>query len=94
MAVAILIFLELEVTIFRRNDGVLNYQDKRASLLKKSHPKTQLIVELGGLIQISIISIRTQVLVLDRYLSDRIDFFFLSPIVSMWPTKLCCIFLL
>lgn len=94
MAVAILIFLELEVTIFRRNDGVLNYQDKRASLLKKFHPKTQLIVELGGLIQISIISIRTQVLVLDRYLSDRIDIFFLSPIVSMWPTKLCCIFLL
>lgn len=76
MAVAILIFLELEVTIFRRNDGVLNYQDKRASLLKKFHPKTQLIVELGGLIQISTISIRTQALVLDRYLSDRIDFFF------------------
>lgn len=79
MAVAILIFLELEVTIFRRNDGVLNYQDKRASLLKKFHPKTQLMVELGGLIQISIISIRTQVLVLDRYLSDRIDFFFSIP---------------
>lgn len=79
MAVAILIFLELEVTIFRRNDGVLNYQDKRASLLKKFHPKTQLIVELGGLIQISIISIRTQALVLDRYLSDRIDIFFSIP---------------
>lgn len=79
MAVVILIFLELEVTIFRRNDGVLNYQDKRASLLKKFHPKTQLIVELGGLIQISIISIRTQVLVLDRYLSDRIDIFFSIP---------------
>lgn len=79
MAVAILIFLELEVTMFRRNDGVLNYQDKRASLLKKFHPKTQLIVELGGLIQISIISIRTQVLVLDRYLSDRIDIFFSIP---------------
>lgn len=79
MAVAILIFLELEVTIFRRNDGVLNYQDKRASLLKKFHPKTQLIVELGGLIQISTISIRTQVLVLDRYLSDRIDIFFSIP---------------
>lgn len=79
MAVAILIFLELEVTIFRRNDGVLNYQDKRASLLKKFHPKTQLIVELGGLIQISTISIRTQALVLDRYLSDRIDIFFSIP---------------